>query len=252
MIIRLDLPSKLACVFLLWVCAFTLPWPIQASLCLVAIAARFAHPGFRPQSARSAKAFSKFILYSIAIATLVALLNAVLIRSGGVLGSLLGFSLYEEGLLFGLKTASRLLLLSFSILLFFISTPLPDFIRYLQSKGLPPYLVLVLLLTLHFLDQLPLRIHQIFLAQQARGAPIDSGIFSRSKALLSILSPLVLSSIVESIERGTAMELRGFLTSTSTTHHVAGEGSQRNLLTISLLLFAVIILVYSLLAWLIA
>jgi energy-coupling factor transport system permease protein len=207
-------------------------------------------PAFRPLSKRSAAAFSKFILYSITVAILVACLNALFIRSGSVVATFVGFSFYEDGLLFGLRTASRLILLSFSILMFFISTPLTVFIGYLQNKGLPAYLVLMLLLTLHFLDQLPLRIHQIFLAQQARGAPVDSGVLSRTKALLSILSPLVLSSIVESIERGTALELRGFLTRPVASREPERTESQVNLLTICFYSVSIVIIAYSIYQWL--
>jgi energy-coupling factor transporter transmembrane protein EcfT len=248
---HLDLSAKLALVFLLWVCAFTLPWTFQLVLCLLLIVARFVLRDFRPISQRSASAFSRLILYSIAVTVLVVGLNALFIRSGEVLTRVLGFSVYEDGLLFGLKTASRLVLLSFSILIFFISTPLPLFIDFLQRKGLPPYLVLVLLLTLHFLDHLPLRIHQIFLAQQARGAPVDAGALSRTKALLSILSPLVLSSIVESIERGTALELRGFLNRPSTDRHSAETETGFNLLTGCFYLMSVAIIAYSVYRWLI-
>lgn len=248
---RENLSLKLAFVVLLWVCAFTLPWTVQASLCVVLIIGRFTLPSLHPGSPRSAKAFSRFILYSIVVAILVSLLNAVLVREGAIVADIFGISLYQEGLLFGARTASRLLLLSFSILLFFVSTPLPDFIQYLQQKGLPPYLALVLLLTLHFLDQLPTRIHQIFLAQQARGAPVDSGMLARTKALFSILSPLVLSSIVESIERGTALELRGFLHRPLQPQAVGPGGSHADWLTLLVLSLALVLLTYSIVQWLI-
>ena len=247
-----SLSRKFAFVLLLWVCAFTLPWTIQASLCVVLIIARYAVLPLRPATPRSAKAFSKFILYSIAVATIVVLLNGLLIREGRVSVTLFGIPLYEEGLLFGARTASRLLLLSFSILLFFISTPLPDLISYLQGKGLPPYIALVLLLTLHFLDQLPARIHQIFVAQQARGAPVDSGIVSRTKALFSILSPLVLSSIVESIERGTALELRGFLQRPQPVPAIDRGESHTDWFTVLLIVLALTVLAYRIVQWLIA
>lgn len=248
---RQNLSPKLAFVVLLWVCAFTLPWTIQAFLCVLLIIGRFTIPALRPGSPRSAKAFSRFILYSIAAATLITFLNAVLIREGAIVADVFGISIHQEGLLFGARTASRLILLSFSILLFFVSTPVPDFIQYLQEKGLPPYLALVLLLTLHFLDQLPTRIHQIFLAQQARGAPVDSGMLARTKALFSILSPLVLSSIVESIERGTALELRGFLHRPQPSQPVKQGSSRSDWLTVFILSLAIVILSYSIVQWLI-
>ena len=247
----LSLSSKIAFVALIWVCAFTLPWPIQAGLCISLIVGRFILPEFQPQSERSAKAFSRFILYSVVVATLVLALNSALLREGNVFGRIVSIPLYEEGLLFGAKTASRLLLLSFSILLFFISTPLPEFIQYLQRRGLPPYLVMVLLLTLHFLDQLPMRIRQIFLAQQARGAPVDSGFLSRTRSLFSVLSPLVLSSIVESIDRGTALELRGFLNRHQPAEELSSEKDTTRGATLLFLALGVILFVYTIAQWLI-
>ena len=247
---NLDLSSKLALVLLLWVCAFTLPWTFQIGLCLVLVVARYVLPAFRPLSQRSAVAFSKFILYSITVAFLVVCLNALFIKSGSMMATVLGLSFYEDGLLFGLRTASRLILLSLSILMFFMSTPLTFLISHLQNKGLPPYLVLVLLLTLHFLDQLPSRIHQIFLAQQARGAPVDGGVLSRTKALLSILSPLVLSSIVESIERGTALELRGFLSRPAPERESKPVATRVNLLSVCFHLMSLALIAYSIYRWL--
>jgi energy-coupling factor transport system permease protein len=134
--------------------------------------------------------------------------------------------------------------------MFFISTPLKVLISYLQDNGLPPYLVLMLLLTLHFIDQLPSRIHQIFLAQEARGAPVDAGVLSRTKALLSILSPLVLSSIVESIERGTALELRGFLNGPAGERKSQQIDTQINLLTVCFYSMSIVIIAYAIYRWL--
>jgi energy-coupling factor transport system permease protein len=226
-----------------------MPWTIHAGICIALVIARFAIPAFHPLSQRSSSAFSKFIPYSIAVALFVVGLNSLFIK-GGTVRSVLGISFYEDGLLFGLRTASRLILLSLSVLLFFISTPLTVIISYLQSKGLPPSIVLLLLLTLHFLDQLPMRIHQIFLAQQARGAPVDAGVLSRTKALLSILSPLVLSSIVESIERGTALELRGFLNRPPSEQATDKVDPRVNLLTALFYLISLAIIAYAVYRWL--
>jgi energy-coupling factor transport system permease protein len=101
------------------------------------------------------------------------------------------------------------------------------------------------------MDQLPSRIHQIFLAQQARGAPVDAGVIARTRALFSILSPLVLSSIVESIERGTALELRGFLLRSEVAPRSDARQFQANWLTVLLLVVSFAILAYSVVQWLI-
>ncbi len=237
-------------VVLLWVCAFTLPWTFQIALCLLLVTARYVLPAFQPLSQRSAAAFSKFILYSITVAFLVVCLNALFIKTGIIVTTVLGLPFYEDGLLFGLRTASRLILLSLSILMFFVSTPLRSLISYMQTRGLPPSLVLVLLLTLHFLDQLPSRIHQILLAQQARGAPVDAGVLSRTKALLSILSPLVLSSIVESIDAEQQLELRGFLGRPAPERESKPVKTPFNLLSVSLYLMSLALIAHAIFRWL--
>lgn len=248
---RLDLKSKLASVFFLWVCAFTLDWPVNATLILLAILLRYVVPGFRPTSQRAARSIVAFMSYSTLIVLIVVSLNAVLLPGGDVLLIVGGIGFHESGALFGLRTACRLVLLSLSVLLFFASTPIREFIRFLQGTGFPPQLGLVLLLTLHFLEQLPDRINQIFAAQEARGSPVRANVVSRARAFVSILFPLVLSSISESIDRGQALELRGFL----------GQGqmpvfenrrSDTSLLTMSLILLSIALIILRILNWLIA
>ncbi|MBI3788864.1 MAG: hypothetical protein HY276_11495 [Ignavibacteriales bacterium] len=247
---RLDLPSKLAFVFLMWVCAFTLPWLINGGLILLLLLIRYTVPAYKPISKKGSKAFNKFFAYALAILLLLLALNALLIKQGSVLFNIYGLSFYKEGFFFGLTTAVRLLLLSFSVLLFFASIQLPDFIKFMHRAGLPPSLVLVLLLTLHFLEQLPDRINQIFIAQEARGAPIRAGVVSRLKAFFVILSPLVLSSIVESIDRGTALELRGFLSERSVLLTKPRERVAISPLTAILLIATLALILFKMTQWL--
>ena len=218
---RLDLKSKLASVFFLWVCAFTLDWPVNATLILLAILLRYVVPGFRPTSQRAARSIVAFMSYSTLIVLIVVSLNAVLLPGGDVLLIVGGIGFHESGALFGLRTACRLVLLSLSVLLFFASKGLTD------------------------------KINQIFAAQEARGSPVRANVVSRARAFVSILFPLVLSSISESIDRGQALELRGFL----------GQGqmpvfenrrSDTSLLTMSLILLSIALIILRILNWLIA
>lgn len=247
---RLDIPSKLAFVFLMWVCAFTLSWLLNGVLILLLFLVRYSVPAYKPVSEKASGRFNKFFVYAVAVSFLLLALNALLIKKGNVFFSIYELSFYEEGFFFGLTTAMRLLLLSFSVLLFFISIQLPGFIKFLQQAGLPPSLVLVLLLTLHFLEQLPERINQIFVAQEARGAPIRAGFASRLKAFFVILSPLVLSSIVESIDRGTALELRGFLSERTAISSNAPAKPAPSPLMVVFLITATLLIIFSIAQWL--
>ena len=178
------------------------------------------------------------MFYLVLAASAMVVANGFLFREGDMLPLAGGFSLFAGGLQFGLAVGLRFVALGTALLLFFSSTPIPAIADALHDAGMPFQIVSTLLLTLHFLDQLPVRINQIFTAQEARGAPVRSHVVARIRSFFSILSPLVLSSIVESIDRGMALELRGFRT--------AGPGrkSERSGRNISVL--SVVFLVLSL------
>lgn len=248
---KIDISAKLSFVLFIWLCGFLLNWTINIWILPFLLIARYTLSAFSPVSERSRKAFNKFLLYGFTLALLLLLINGLLLRGGDLILRIAGFHLYEEGILFGASTATRLLVLSISLLLFFLSTPLNEFVGYLQKTGLPPQLVLILLLTLHFIDQLPLRIQRIYRAQEARGAPVRARLWSRVKAFFSILSPLILSSIVESIDRGLALELRGFRHDIPFSSAQMEQPNQRaSMLAIVLFAFSLLLLFYAVVQWL--
>ncbi|HWP82608.1 MAG TPA: energy-coupling factor transporter transmembrane component T [Bacteroidota bacterium] len=206
----IDTRTKGTLTLLLCVSAFTLPWTVGALLLLSTFLLPLLSSAFRPISDRSRRAFRRFSLYAAVLAGVLILLNSILLREGTALFTFLGIPLFDGGFLFGVKTATRLLLLSFSLLHFFLSTPIRIIASELQQTRIPPQIILSLLLALHFIDRLPARIERIFAAQEARGAPIRSSFFRRVKSFFTILTPLILTSISESIDRGIALELRGF------------------------------------------
>lgn len=248
---RIDISAKLSLVFLVWLCGFLLDWTVNVWILAFLFIVRYALTAFAPVSVRSKKAFNRFLVYAISLTLLLLLINGILLRGGKVVVNVAGIHLFEEGIVFGASTATRLLVLSISLLLFFQSTTMDDLIGYLQRVGLPAQLVLIILLTLHFVEQLPLRIQKIFLAQEARGAPVRASFYSRVRAFLSILSPLILSSIVESIDRGLALELRGFRLGAASSSRENDEPSERaSPLAIILFALSLLFLFYTIVQWL--
>lgn len=207
---QLAIPDKLSFVLLAWTCAFLLPWQDNIPFILLIIILAYTFKPFNPLTRASRKYLIRFLAYSIVLALVLVAVNGLLLREGPVRFTFGFINIYGVGLEYGLTVSMRLILLSLSVLVFFTSTHVQDFAKYLQSVGLHHSLVSIILLTLFFLEQLPHRISQVFTAQEARGAPVRAGIVARSRAFFLILSPLVLSSIVESIERGVALELRGY------------------------------------------
>ena len=207
---RLAIPDKLSFVLLAWTCAFLLSWQFNIPFIVLLVLLAFTFNPFKPVTASGRTYFSRFTIYAILLVFVLVAVNGLLLREGPVRFRFIVLDFYDAGLTYGLTVSVRLILLSLSVLVFFASTHFQDFAKYLQSLGLPRSFVSIILLSMFFLEQLPHRITQVFTAQEARGAPVRAGIVARSRAFFLILSPLVLSSIVESVERGVALELRGY------------------------------------------
>ncbi|HEY6951933.1 MAG TPA: energy-coupling factor transporter transmembrane component T [Bacteroidota bacterium] len=246
---RLSIPDKLSFVLFAWTSAFLLHWQCNIVFILTLVALEFFVEPFEPVSPVSRTYFKRFLGYSAVFLVVLVVANGLLVRQGPVRMSILRFSVYDKGLEYGLTVSARLVLLSLSVLLFFVSTRFQDFAAYLHTLGMPNAIVSIILLSLFFLEQLPHRISQIYTAQEARGAPVRAGILARGRAFFLILSPLVFSSIVESVERGIALDLRGY--HLHRFKNVSHEPRNRILAWSSFfLLLALTVVAYSLLAWL--
>ena len=206
----LAMPDKLAFILLAWTCAFLLPWQFNVPPIAIIVLLACTSSPFKPVTPAARRYLVRFAIYSILFVCVFLAVNGLLLRQGPIMLKLFALEFYESGFEYGLTVSMRLILLSLSVLVFFASTRFQDFTHYLQSLGMPRSLLSILLLTMFFLEQLPHRISQIFTAQEARGAPVRAGIVARSRGFFLILSPLVFSSIVESVERGLALELRGY------------------------------------------
>ena len=202
--------SKFSFSISLAILAFLLPWYISlSSIPFIILLERFTTP-FRPISIPAHRTFLRLILYLSALGLVIVCMNGLLIAGDGRILQIWRLNLSWEGIEFGLNVSGRLVLLSIAIFLFFVSTPIKEFADFLGHIGLPGKVVTIILLTTFYLEQLPTRIKQIFWAPEARGAPIRANIALRIRSFFSILAPLTLASLVESIERGMALELRGF------------------------------------------
>jgi energy-coupling factor transport system permease protein len=202
--------TKLAFVVFCWTVAFLLPTTIQVVLMhIVFVLGKFL-PAFRPSSKTARRTYVRFLAYAGGLAILIIFLNSLFIRSGEMMFDLGPLRLWTDGFLFGLRVSARLVLMSVVVLLFFLSTPLRDFAGFLEMHRTPRVITSVFVLSLEFLERVPRRIQHILLAQEARGAPVRAGFFGRSRGLIAVVGPLILSSLVESIERSHALALRGF------------------------------------------
>jgi|GEM_PF-962042 len=202
--------DRLSFVLLVVVCAFVFPWEANLCVFLLLLILQTTSSLLRPSSAKAGLLFRRFVRYFLLLTLLMVAVNALLLREGKIIAEVFGVSLFQGGAIFGLTTGLRLLVLATALGILFGSTPLAEFADYLGNVGLPSSVVLTLLLSLYFVETLPHRISRIFTAQEARGVPVRSNLFARIRVFSILLMPLMLSSIIESIDRGMSLELRGF------------------------------------------
>ena len=115
-----------------------------------------------------------------------------------------------EGFMFALISIGRILLVMAGFILFAMSTR-PDMLMIsLKQVGVPSGLAYIIVTTLQIVPSFQRKAFTILDAQRSRGLETEGNVFLRARALVPIILPLVLGSLVEVEERAIAIEARGF------------------------------------------
>ncbi len=127
-----------------------------------------------------------------------------------VLVSLGPLALKQEGLVFALGTAARILLLAGAGLDLLFSTHPADLALALTQRGMPNALAYIIVTAIQLIPQMQARASAILDAQRSRGLETEGSLLVRVRALLPLLVPLVLSALSDVDERAMALEARAF------------------------------------------
>jgi energy-coupling factor transport system permease protein len=115
-----------------------------------------------------------------------------------------------EGVLFGLITAGRIFVVFVASILFLFTTLPDDLLEGLVDKGASHRLAFVVLSAIQLVPRLQSRASQIQDAQQARGLRVQGSMVARVRALVPLVGPIVLGSLIDTRERTLALEARAF------------------------------------------
>lgn len=127
------------------------------------------------------------------------------------------FAATREGLTFGLVSAGRVLVAFLTLVLFLFTTLADDLLEAMVARGVSHRLAFVVLSAVQMVPRMQARASSILEAQQARGLRIDGGIGRRVRALVPLVGPVLLGSLIDVRERTFALEARGFGASTNRT-----------------------------------
>lgn len=116
----------------------------------------------------------------------------------------------REGLTFGLVSAGRLLVAFIASVTFLFTTLADDLLEALVARGASHRIAFVVLAAVQMVPRLQARTGAILDAQQARGLAISGSIGQRARALVPLIGPVILGSLIDVRERTFALEARGF------------------------------------------
>ena len=117
---------------------------------------------------------------------------------------------YKEGLNFALGILVNVIniLLSFCVLI--LTTKPSDMIENFVRKGFSPRFGYVFISVFQIITQMTETMNTITDAQRSRGMETEGKLWVRIKAFIPLISPVIMSSLINTKERALALEVRGF------------------------------------------
>lgn len=196
--------TKLLGVLLVLVSAFLLPPAVSLpvlALALIAIAV----------SARLAGALVRSLRIPAILVVAIVVINALFFPGGRDVVLEVGpIAITREGLTFGLVSAGRLLVVFVAFVLFLFTTLADDLLEALVARGVSHRIAFVVLSAVQLIPRMQGRATGILAAQQARGLSVSGSLGRRIRALVPLVGPVLLGSLVDVRERTLALEARGF------------------------------------------
>lgn len=133
--------------------------------------------------------------------------------------SMFGFiHLTVGGLLFGLSLLLRIMVMVVATSVLIFTTPLDDFLQFMQKLKMPYQLAFVLTTAIRFVPTMERKTNAIIEAQKARGANIGNGrFFQRIRTYIPVMIPMLIVSVRMSENLAIGMLNRGYGANTKVT-----------------------------------
>lgn len=131
-------------------------------------------------------------------------------RTGPMLASIGPISIKFDGIIYAIGTIGRILAILSSFVLLSLTTRPDALMLALSQRGLPDVIAYIMLTTIQIIPRFQSKAQTIIDAQRSRGLETEGSLLHRARALLPLVVPLVLSSIVDIEERAIALETRAF------------------------------------------
>ena len=191
-------------------------------------------------SGRLLKRVVPLIAFSFTILITIFLIHGLFNQSNrNILFSIGPLHFYREGLLYALHIGCNVLnmLLSFAILV--LSAMPSELVEELEKRGFSRRMGYIITSVFQIVPQMTGTMNTITDAQRSRGLETEGSLLTRAKAFLPLISPVVMSSLINTRERAVALEVRGFAAKQKKTY-LADRTPHRGDTPITVVLLAMI------------
>ena len=191
-------------------------------------------------SGRLLKRVVPLIAFSFTILITIFLIHGLFNQSNrNILFSIGPLHFYREGLLYALHIGCNVLnmLLSFAILV--LSSKPSELVEELEKRGFSRRMGYIITSVFQIVPQMTGTMNTITDAQRSRGLETEGSLLTRAKAFLPLISPVVMSSLINTRERAVALEVRGFAAKQKKTY-LADRTPHRGDTPITVVLLAMI------------
>ena len=191
-------------------------------------------------SGRLLKRVVPLIAFSFTILITIFLIHGLFNQSNrNILFSIGPLHFYREGLLYALHIGCNVLnmLLSFAILV--LSAKPSELVEELEKRGFSRRMGYIITSVFQIVPQMTGTMNTITDAQRSRGLETEGSLLTRAKAFLPLISPVVMSSLINTRERAVAREVRGFAAKQKKTY-LADRTPHRGDTPITVVLLAMI------------
>ena len=191
-------------------------------------------------SGRLLKRVVPLIAFSFTILITIFLIHGLFNQSNrNILFSIGPLHFYREGLLYALHIGCNVLnmLLSFAILV--LSAKPSELVEELEKRGFSRRMGYIITSVFQIVPQMTGTMNTITDAQRSRGLETEGSLLTRANAFLPLISPVVMSSLINTRERAVALEVRGFAAKQKKTY-LADRTPHRGDTPITVVLLAMI------------
>lgn len=154
--------------------------------------------------------FKRWLKTAVLLAIVIAFFQVLVIHSGTEIWRLGFFTITTDGVERALHFGLRILGIFTPVLLAIEAVDANDLLLAMERKGVSPLASYVILSSLNMIPEMGERLKVITDAQKSRAIETEGSLWTRFKAFVPVLTPVILSAIVGIEERAMTLDVRGF------------------------------------------